>query len=426
MSSNLLVLLEHPKIKPLVIFSAFFIFLNTLLFYGFVRDGTWLVIAILLIPVYRQIGLLNFLLSSLSFLFGTVVAIFIFEYGFPQLTYWPPFDRLKSTDENGLIYYKPNQNITVQLPYGQLKPWSREDEIFDLRPRVVSVKTDSMGFRNSSDYNHEEFVLAGDSMIAGAGSSQDDILSSQLKSEFGVNVYNVAVPGADILDYVKNIQKFKSLHGKSFKTIMFITELNDFVGPTLSPSSKDSVAKTKKFYKKWIRRYKKLFQQNVFYRFQFSVYRNFTKGTVEGGENRIFIGDIGTHRVAFFRPTMRENYSFPDEIVQAVRSVKDQIAYMVFIPKKFRVYFRMIKQNPYASIKNVEWLALQSLGVKLGIPTLNFTELMEEESQKLLRDKNELLFWEDDSHWNANGARTTAGLLCKTIQELGCATPRVH
>jgi len=164
----------------------------------------------------------------------------------------------------------------------------------------------------------------------------------------------------------------------------------------------------------------------VFYRFQFSVYRNFTKGTVEGGENRIFIDDIGTHRVAFFRPTMRENYSFPDEIVQAVRSVKDQIAYMVFIPKKFRVYFRMIKQNPYASIKNVEWLALQSLGVKLGIPTLNFTELMEEESQKLLRDKNELMFWEDDSHWNANGARTTAGLLCKTIQELGCTTPRVH
>ena len=102
------------------------------------------------------------------------------------------------------------------------------------------------------------------------------------------------------------------------------------------------------------------------------------------------------------------------------------IAYMVFIPKKFRVYFRMIKQNPYASIKNVEWLALQSLGVKLGIPTLNFTELMEEESQKLLRDKNELMFWEDDSHWNANGARTTAGLLCKTIQELGCTTPRVH
>ena len=136
----LLILLEHPKIKPLVIFAAFFIFLNTLLFYGFVRNGTWLVIAILLVPVYRQIGLLNFLLSAFSFLFGTVVSIFILEYGFPQLTYWPPFDRLKSTDENGLICYKPNQNITVQLPYGQLKPWSRKMKFLICVPEWYRLK----------------------------------------------------------------------------------------------------------------------------------------------------------------------------------------------------------------------------------------------------------------------------------------------
>ena len=62
----------------------------------------------------------------------------------------------------------------------------------------------------------------------------------------------------------------------------------------------------------------------------------------------------------------------------------------------------------------------------MGISTINFTDLMIEESKKLLEEKNELLFWEDDSHWNGNGSKATAKLLCSSIPELGCSTSSIN
>ena len=62
----------------------------------------------------------------------------------------------------------------------------------------------------------------------------------------------------------------------------------------------------------------------------------------------------------------------------------------------------------------------------MGISTINFTDLMIEESKKLLGGGNELLFWKDDSHWNGNGSRVTAKLLCSNIPELGCSTHRIN
>ena len=83
----------------------------------------------------------------------------------------------------------------------------------------------------------------------------------------------------------------------------------------------------------------------------------------------------------------------------------------------------MIENNPYPTIPNVEWQALQSLGVKLGIPTENLTEAMVAKSRKLLKEKNEMMFWVDDAHWNGNGAEFAADLVCKTVTNLSCSIP---
>jgi hypothetical protein len=217
---------------------------------------------------------------------------------------------------------------------------------------------------------------------------------------------------------------------------MFITELNDFdcvtklnnfPGASKPATSKTSFKNFKKLYKEPIKRYKNLFKQNVLYRFTFSVYRILKEGSVEGGENLIFVGNIGTHRAAFFRhDNMKKNCSLPREVIKNVESIKEQIDHMIFVPKKYRIYFDEIKNKPHSSINNVRWLALKSLGKNMGISTINFTDLMIEESKKLLEEKNELLFWEDDSHWNGNGSRVTAKLLCSNILKLGCSTSSIN
>jgi hypothetical protein len=425
-------MLNRSKMKPWITIAAFFIALNTLFFYGFIRDGTWLVIAILLIPLYFRIGPLNFLISSLSFFFITVVLVFLIDYVFPQIVYYgEPGERLLFNDKDGLRIYKKNQDIQRYMPYGQLAGFSDQDQVFDIRSRDVSYRTDSLGFRNNLDYNKEKYILVGDSMIAGSGSSQENILSSQLKSKFNVNAYNVAIPGEDILGYVKNIKKFESLHHeKSFKILLFLAQSNDFENPKPPLSQKNIFKKIRAFHQEPLRQYKNFFKQTGLYRYTFSVYKSFVRKIFNEKAYRLFIGNVGSHKVAFLSPNqghkdkiIRKKYSFSNEIVQGLESVKSRIEYIFFLPSKYSVYSSMIENNPYPTIPNVEWQALQSLGVKLGIPTENLTEAMVAKSRKLLKEKNEMMFWEDDAHWNGNGAEFAADLVCKTATNLGCSIP---
>lgn len=427
-------MLNRSEMKPWVSIAAFFITLNTLFFYGFIRDGTWLVIAILLIPLYFRIGPLNFLISSISFFFVTTVLVLLIDYVFPQIVYYgEPGERLLFNDKDGLRIYRKNQDIQRYMPYGQLAGFADQDQVFDIRSRDVSYHTDSLGFRNNSDYNEEKYILVGDSMIAGSGSSQENILSSQLKSKFNVNVYNVAIPGEGILGYVKNIQKFESLHHeKPFKILLFLAESNDFEnsGPPLS--QKNIFEKIRTFHQEPLRQYKSFFKQTGLYRYTFSVYKSFVRKIFNEKAHRLFIGNVGTHKVAFLLANqghtdeiIRKSYSFSDEIVQSIESVKSRVEYIFFLPSKFSVYSSMINNNPYSILPNVGWQALQSLGAKLGIATVNLTEPMVAKSRKLLKEKNEMMFWEDDAHWNANGAEFAADLVCKTVTDLGCTIPRV-
>lgn len=414
--------------KPWISIAAFFIALNTLFFYGFIRDGTWLVIATLLIPLYFRIGPLNFLISSLSFFFITVALVFIMDYVFPQIVYYgEPGERLLFYDKDGLRIYRKNQDIQRYMPYGQLAGFADQDQIFDIRSRDVSYRTDSLGFRNNSDYNEEKYILVGDSMIAGSGSSQENILSSQLKSKFNVNVYNVAIPGEGILGYVKYIKKFESLHHeKPFKIILFLAQSNDFENPKPPPAQKNLIEKIRTFHQEPLRQYKSFFKQSGLYRYTYSVYKSFTRKIFNEKAYRLFIGNVGSHKVAFLSSkdkTLRKSFSFSNEIVQSIESVKSRIEYIFFLPSKFSVYFSMIENKPYPTIPNVEWQALQSLGAKLGIPTVNLTEPMVAKSRKLLKEKNEMMFWEDDAHWNGNGAEFAADLVCKTVTDLGCTIP---
>ncbi|MEE9259422.1 MAG: SGNH/GDSL hydrolase family protein [Nitrospinaceae bacterium] len=418
-------MLNHPKLKPWIVFVSFFITLNTLFFYGFVRDGTWLVIAILLIPLYRRTGHINFFLGSLSFLFITLALNLMVDHVFPDFFYWRPYERLMTTDSDGLPIYKKNQTIQTRQLHGDLKVAAKKDEVFDIRPRNILFRTDSFGFRNEADYNNEKIILVGDSFIAGSSSSQEDILSSQLKRNFNVRVYNVAFPGSGIIDYAKNIRKFEKKYGKDFKAIMFFFEGNDFAGPAPKPAEKSLFEKIRTFHKKPIKRYKRFFKKTGLYRYTFAAYKSLTKKEPEGKSHRLYIGDVGSHRTAFLLSDMnavfRKKYTFPDEIIRSIESVKDHIEYIFLIPEKFRVYFAMIKDNTYPPMQNGNWQALRSLGEKLGIPTANLTEPLATESSRLLDEKNEMTFWEDDSHWNGNGAAVAAKVVCEKVKSLGCS-----
>ena len=149
----------YQKKSRWLTFLSFFIILNALLFYGFIRDGTWLVIAILLVPVYYKLGRIDFFVVSLSFLFVTLALIWIVDYGFPNFFYWRPYERLITSDSAESPLYKKNRAVNMVQPFGDLRGYVNYNDTLEYEPRDIIFRTDSLGFRNNSDYLSQSFII---------------------------------------------------------------------------------------------------------------------------------------------------------------------------------------------------------------------------------------------------------------------------
>ena len=405
-----------------VTFLSFFIILNTLFFYGFVRDGIWLAIAILLVPVYYRIGRVNFLLGALSFLFVTLALIWIVDYGFPNFFYWRPYDRLITQDSAGLPFYKKNSAMNMVQSYGDLKSYANYRDVLEYEPRDMIFKTDSLGFRNKSDYMNQPFVLVGDSFIAGTGITQEHTLSSILKSKFQVETYSMGVAGAGISDYVSYTQKLESLHSDSFKVLIFVYEGNDF--PVIQINKTPKYKKLKNLYKKPLKAYKSFFRETGLYRYTWIAYKSLTSRLKEDEFTRLQIKRIGNHLVGFnkyhIRKSKKKEY-VPNLILEkSLKSIKDRIHHMYYIPTKYRIYYPLIEGNDKKPLPNANWEVFSSIANKLKIPTTNLTPMFVLEAEKHYLGNNQFIFWKDDSHWNIKGVTITARVVCQMIKKLEC------
>jgi hypothetical protein len=59
----------YQKKSRWLTFLSFFIILNALLFYGFIRDETWLIIAMLLVPVHYKLSRIDFFYEPRDMIF---------------------------------------------------------------------------------------------------------------------------------------------------------------------------------------------------------------------------------------------------------------------------------------------------------------------------------------------------------------------
>ncbi|MFQ5673139.1 MAG: hypothetical protein ACE5G9_08590 [Nitrospinales bacterium] len=408
--------------KPWLVFLSFFITLNTLFFYGFVRDGTWLVIALLLIPVYYRVGYVNFFIGSLAFLGITLALILVFRLGFHDKIYSQAQQMLLTSDSDGRLIYKKNSRVELMRRHGDLKGLADEDDKFDAQPHRVKFRVDSFGFRNDTDYNNEKYVLVGDSFIAGANNSQEDIFSSQIRRKYRVKAYNLAIQG-DIPDYVYNVKKFERKYGGNFKVLLFVFEGNDFES-VKKQSAYGSVRNFKRFYKKYLRIYKRFFKETDLYRYTFIAYKSLTKKKKEA--NRVTELKIKNHRIAVFndylRVTQRRAHPFPEDgLAESIRSIRPRLAAIIFIPAKYRVYYGLMEPRPVLPLPHAQWEHIRSIAERLAVRAVDLTQPLAQESKRLLIEKNELTYWADDTHWNANGISVAVDEVCRALKELKCS-----
>ncbi len=405
-----------PKIFLVTL--SFFLLLNTLWFYGFVRDGLWIALVVGSIFLYRKIGWINFCIVSLTVgvMTGILLAI-VPQLGLDDMLYPDAHSRMETRDEQGRSIYKPDTRLEMKQPFGDLKRMADPEQALDVEPRSILFQTDSMGFRNESPANNPEWVLVGDSFIAGNGNTQPDLLTSQLK-ESGVSAYNLGWPGA-IPDYVANIEKFQREKNSNTKFLLFIFEGNDF--SETERVRVEGFSKIKKRWKAFFSAYKDFFRNTDLYRLTYILYASI-KSKVSPKTN-VVVHAIGDYKVGFYKRYMeaasRDRYTFPLWVEEELKRVSPAIAHLFFIPIKYRV-LRNLTSEPGKPLPNAQWQALQDLANRLELPATNLTPHLVKGTQKLFQEKGTLTFWTDDTHWNRAGARLAAEAVCKVVKGMEC------
>ena len=120
-------------------------------------------------------------------------------------------------------------------------------------------------------------------------------------------------------------------------------------------------------------------------------------------------------------PLIHRNKYIPHPVIERIlKSIKDKILHIYYIPEKYRVYYPLIYGADKAPLPNVIWESVSSITKKLKIPITNLTPIFVREAKRSFFEENQFIYWKDDEHWNIKGISLTAKVMCQTVNELEC------
>ena len=361
------------------------------------------------------------IMISMSLILGTLIfGVFLQVSGINESVYYRPHEkfRLFDSDMNHGRYEK-NIRFEMKMPHGDLKALALYEDVTP-EPRKVTFHTDSLGFRNSKDYHGQKYLLVGDSFIVGNGTTQNEIITEQLIKEYNLDGYNLAHPGGP-KDYVNYVKKFEVKFGNKHKVILFLFEGNDFpIFKEKMSAPLSEIPALNKYIVKRAKNHYRLFSKTDIYRFVYSRTSRFSlKKKVKNGV--VDIRMIEGVPVSFYKSyiSVSERDSLPNnpEIEEYIRSIKNKIAHIFFIPTKYRVYYKHItglNSDEPRVLPHKQWELVQRIGIKYGIRVTDLTPALIEESNKMLQERK-LTFWKDDTHWNKYGISIAAKIVAKNI-----------
>jgi hypothetical protein len=365
------------------------------------------------------------LLASLGGLLaaGLILEVLLRLIG-PGFLYRSPHEMLATFDYRlGYGRYQPDRQVDMVMPYGDMAGLDQTTRAAIAQPRRVRFRTDSLGFRNDRDYTDEKIVLVGDSFIVGSGGDQEDLLSAQLRRDFGLPAYNLAFPG-ELHSYVRYVQAFFKTHPGEARVLLFLFEGNDFPLPKArraAPAAAEAPAPNAlEIYRKELQQ---SFKELLVYRFGFSLYHIVHKKVWPHDYGRVTVlkvRDAGDLYLGFLNGyiavTKRAAYDGGEEFGAKLARIKERLAGIFFIPTKFRVYYDFLEINPQPRLPNAQWDYLKEQAAALGIRCVDLTGPLQEESRRLLPE-GKLTFWKDDSHWNRYGMAVAARSIRDFLQE---------
>jgi hypothetical protein len=282
--------------------------------------------------------------------------------------------------------------------------------------RTSKIHSDELGFVNEKQASPYDAILVGDSFGIGAEQPQDSTLSARISQGSNLSIYNACWPGHTIGR--KLILKLVDEVGKTNGIIFFELMDRSLEYPTIlddeAPEGFLNRLQREEPHFKWLSALAQDIQESPLANLSTELLGSIYDGRFLPNpyEDRIVRKSLPDGKQILFYPddTQDSSPEAPKFWAKYLFSLNGDLRQrnwalvVILVPSKYTVYQPLI-QNARPTNKS---RLLEELQLALtDILVVNTVPAMQKEAADALA-QGKLLYWSDDTHWNANGVRVAA------------------
>jgi hypothetical protein len=285
--------------------------------------------------------------------------------------------------------------------------------------RNVRFTTDEHGFRNNTESTQQPVnaLILGDSFGVGTGTTQEETWASLLRTKYGINAYNLSLPGSPWHSFINLKMESTRLRTTRDCTVLAAVfsgnDLDDDYGPSLDIQNLP-----------WNRRLNALQARLATFRNRCVIRQLFSrwKSTNRQAATNVEVRKLPSGKeILFYKPHIKrslrtepeilehEHFSRLRDVILGLHKYCEERSWRLVVlvfPSKEEVYTWLLAGTQLSSEqpKNSAFAhALARFCGKSGITTLDLGPEMAQAAKRLYSKSGALLWWADDTHWNEHG-----------------------
>jgi hypothetical protein len=328
-----------------------------------------------------------------------------------------------------LFRYNPNGRAdqTIAGDLGRTTPTAADDQ-----QRRVATRIDGFGFRNEAGARDRvlDVVLLGDSFGFGVGTTQDETVASVLRDRFSLATYNLSMPWTGPwAQYLNLAVEAAGLRLHEDTTVVWLL----FAGNDLDDVYGDLDVTRLRRNGTWGQlavTARRIRNRSPIYRRLRQVVGGVTSNDEAAPPVVVLPATfVDGHTLLFLKPyadarqrdrqaiLAHPHFESLRQTLAAARTLTARLDVRLAIalaPSKSEVYgWALDAAEPWSTPPESTAFAqaLSDLCAESGVPFLDLKPSFVRESKPLFERTGDLLWWRDDSHWNARGHELAARLI---------------
>ena len=288
-------------------------------------------------------------------------------------------------EKNFLVGVK-NLNLNTTIYGGNMDPNNKKNI------RIINIKTDSLGYRNSIHIDEAEYILIGDSLFHSHRIDQSNLINERLNIKNNKIFYNASMTGSDMGHYFETIKFFKKIN-QNAKFIMIIFPGNDFLNYKIIQKNY-----SKKLGNSLLKNYFEIKEYFDFYtkiKFIINILKKEKLEDRIDKSNKINGKKIFFYKSYYVKPNSKINFSKAFDIYQ-----NHYPDILIVVPSKAQVYCQHLKNYDCTNINYIK--ILRNISLFNNSKIIDSTEFFRDKAEEKLIS-NEFIYFEDDTHLNELG-----------------------